>query len=111
MTSDADIHWFHDYFADVNTMQIEKMAAWFAEDVIVRFGNEPVMRGKKAALEAIGGLWTNFTSLTHAHGRIISDGAYFSGRRDRDLRPRGWPESQHSRHHHSRTPVAVWSRG
>jgi len=79
MTSDADLQWFHDYFADVDTMQIEKMATWFAEDMIVRFGNEPLMRGKQAALEAIGGLWTNFTSLSHAHGRVISDGTYFSG--------------------------------
>lgn len=79
MTIEADLRWFYDYFADVDTMQIEKMAAWFDDDVVVRFGNEPLLHGKTAALEAIAALWANFTSLSHAHGQVIGNGSYFSG--------------------------------
>lgn len=78
MVSEADLRWFYDYFTDVDTMQIEKMAAWFDEDVIVRFGNEPILHGKKHALEAITALWANFASLSHTHGRVLSNGTYFS---------------------------------
>ena len=79
MHHDPELQWFYDYFDDVDTMQIEKMAAWLDDDVIVRFGNEPILHGKPAALAAIAGLWGNFKGLSHAHGKVIGNGTYFSG--------------------------------
>lgn len=79
MNTEPDLKWYYDYFNDVDTMQIDKTAAWFADDVMVRFGNQPIMRGKSAALAGIGGLWAGFKSLRHAHGQVVSAGDYTSG--------------------------------
>ena len=79
MTTDPALQWFYDYFDDVDTMQIDKMAARLADDVVVRFGNDPIVRGKPAAVAAIAGLWENFKSLRHTHGQVVSNGDYASG--------------------------------
>ncbi len=79
MNGHPDLQWYYDYFNDVDTMQIDKMAAWLDDDVIVRFGNEPILRGKPAALAGIAGLWEGFKSLHHAHGQVMSNGNYTSG--------------------------------
>jgi hypothetical protein len=74
-----EMQWFHDYFNDVDTMQIEKMAARRAADVIIQFGNEPIMHCKRAALFAIANLWQGFKSIRHAHGQVVSHRHYTSG--------------------------------
>lgn len=79
MASAPEMQWFYDYFNDVDTMQIDKMAAWLADDVIVRFGNEPLLHGKHAALAAIAALWQGFKGIHHAHGQVVSIGEYTSG--------------------------------
>jgi hypothetical protein len=79
LSKDPGTQWYYDYFNDVDTMQIEKLAAWLNDDVIVRFGNQPLLRGKPAALSAISEFWKAFKGLHHAHGQVLSSGDYTSG--------------------------------
>ncbi len=79
MNAQPDTQWYYDYFNDVDTMNIERLAPWMNDDIVVRFGNQPVIRGKTIALAAIEGFWKGFKSLRHQHGEVVSRGNYTSG--------------------------------
>ncbi len=57
--------WVSAFFRDVDAFQIEKLDAWFAEDIDLRFANNPVITDKRTALAALGGFYSTIAGLRH----------------------------------------------
>jgi len=66
--------WAAGFFRDVDTKDIEKLAAWFAENIELRFGNAPAVHGKESAVGALRQFWTTFASLRHHRESVVANG-------------------------------------
>lgn len=66
------------FFEDVDTLDSDKLRNWFAEDVVIRFGNSPEVAGKDNAADAISGFTRNFEKMRHEFVESIeSDGKVY----------------------------------
>jgi ketosteroid isomerase-like protein len=70
--------WWKEYFADVDSMDMEKVGAWFAEDMNLRFGNAPAMQGRDTIIGSLRGFLSPFKSMKHEFGEVIesADGVF-----------------------------------
>jgi hypothetical protein len=66
--------WAGAFFRSADTFDIEQLTAWFADDVEVRFGNQPAIVGKSGAREAFAGFWSNIAGMRHAREALVSLG-------------------------------------
>ena len=71
-TSIADADWMADFFRAADTFSVSKLTAWFADDVEIRFGNAPPIRGKVAAEEAFTQFYSGLSGMRHrAESRVV----------------------------------------
>jgi ketosteroid isomerase-like protein len=70
----AKADWPAAFFRDADSLVLEKLAAWFADDVDVRFANAPSIIGKAAAKEAFQQFWSTITSMSHRREEIFING-------------------------------------
>ncbi len=57
--------WWDDYFRDVDSFNIDRLAPWFDDNVKLRFANWPEQQGKVEVLAAFTDFWTNLKGLSH----------------------------------------------
>lgn len=68
------MRWWESYYSDVDTKDIKRVEAWFTDDIILQFGNTPVILGRENAVAALGGFTAGLTSLRHCCGRAVESG-------------------------------------
>jgi SnoaL-like domain len=66
--------WVSEFFRDVDAFQIEKLDPWFADDISLRFANNPAINDKATALAALGGFFTTIKGLKHTPEAIVGSG-------------------------------------
>ena len=54
-----------EFFKDVDTLVAEKLNDWFADDIVIRFGNGPEIQGRENAVNAIRGFTGGFKKMRH----------------------------------------------
>ena len=57
-------------FNDIDKMDADKFATYLDEDVSFRFGNAPVVVGKKAVRDAVDGFFKSIKGITHEKVRM-----------------------------------------
>jgi ketosteroid isomerase-like protein len=58
--------WYLDhYLAAMDALDIERYAAFLAEDVSVAFNNAPAVAGKPAVIAMLAGYWQSFAGIEH----------------------------------------------
>lgn len=71
MLATGEQDWVADFFADTDALDIDRLAPWFTEDLEVRFGNEPTIVGKAAALECLAGFWRTIKGMEHSRHQLV----------------------------------------
>lgn len=66
--------WVNEWFRDVDAFRIEKLESWFADDIDLRFANNPAIKDKQTALEALGGFYGTIAGLSHRPEAVIGSG-------------------------------------
>jgi hypothetical protein len=66
--------WVSEFFRDVDAFKIEKLEPWFADDVDLRFANNPTINDKQTALQALGGFYSTIAGLRHESQAVIGSG-------------------------------------
>lgn len=65
--------WWMDYYSDVDSVDIERISSWFADDMRLQFANWEPLAGK----ENVRGFFANFLSriesLSHEFGRVVEN--------------------------------------
>lgn len=59
------IDWVKDYFATVDSMNMERYLANHTDDVRFRFGSTPTTIGKEPIREGLNQLWGSLESMSH----------------------------------------------
>jgi hypothetical protein len=74
------MQWWEQYYADVDSKNIDRISPWFSDDVVLRFGNAPEIQGKKGAIAVLLGFMDTFSSIRHDLGRAVqgSDEVFLS---------------------------------
>jgi hypothetical protein len=62
------------FFRSADSFDIEQLVGWFADDIEVRFGNQPMIVGKAAAREAFTGFWSSISGMRHKREALVSLG-------------------------------------
>ncbi len=71
--SDGD-DWAGAFFETADRFDIEQLVSWFADDIEVRFGNQPAINGKAQAREAFAGFWSGIAGMRHRREALVADG-------------------------------------
>ena len=66
--------WAADFFRCADSFDIEQLVGWFADDVEVRFGNQPAITGKANARAAFAGFWSSIGGMRHSRESLVSLG-------------------------------------
>lgn len=66
--------WAADFFRDADSFSLERLTAWFADDVEVRFANAPAIRGREDAVEAFRGFWSGIAGMRHRREALVLTG-------------------------------------
>ena len=70
----ADDDWTSAFFRDVDTLVVEKLIAWFAETIEVRFGNAPPIHGTTVAEQAFRQFYGSISGMRHRQEVLVSSG-------------------------------------
>ena len=70
----ADSDWPAAFFRDADSLILENLVSWFADDVDVRFANTPSIVGKAAAEEAFRQFWSTIKGMSHRRETVVMDG-------------------------------------
>lgn len=65
--------WTAEFFRDADTLDMDQLAPWFADDVQVRFGNAPPANGKAEAVAGLQRFWTMITKMRHIPALLLGD--------------------------------------
>lgn len=66
--------WVADFFRAADTFQLERLTEWFADDIEVRFGNAPVIKGKADATDAFHAFWETIDGMRHERESLVVAG-------------------------------------
>ena len=66
--------WVADFFRDADTVDIAKLAAWFADDIELRFANNPAIQGKATAVDVMGQFYGSIAAMRHEAESLLLDG-------------------------------------
>lgn len=66
--------WPAAFFADADSLDLDRLASWFAPEVDVRFANAPPIVGHGPAREAFAQFWSNITGMAHRREALVLDG-------------------------------------
>jgi ketosteroid isomerase-like protein len=66
--------WPGDFFRDADSLELDKLVAWFADDVDVRFANAPSIIGKANAEQAFKDFWSTISGMSHRRETVVFDG-------------------------------------
>ena len=66
--------WWLDFFADLDSLDTARAAAWYADDIELRAGNGPTFHGKQAAAEALAQVCSQLKGLKHEVENVVTSG-------------------------------------
>lgn len=66
--------WPAEFFRDADRLELPGLVAWFSDDIEVRFGNAPAIRGKAAAEEAFRSFWSSIAGMRHLRECLVVEG-------------------------------------
>jgi ketosteroid isomerase-like protein len=61
----SNTDWVKDYYAAVDSMNMEKYLSFHTDDIKFRFGSNPTTTGKDAVVQGLSQLWGALESLSH----------------------------------------------
>ena len=61
--SDEGWAWYQDYLTALDAYDLDAYSSFLAEDVEIRFNNDPPLTGLAAAREGLGGFWASITGM------------------------------------------------
>jgi ketosteroid isomerase-like protein len=61
----ATTDWAREYYAAVDSMNMEKYLAYHTDDVKFRFGSTPTSTGKEPVIQGLNQLWSGLESMRH----------------------------------------------
>ena len=67
----AGIQWVADFFRVVDTVDIDKLSAWFADDIELRFANNPPITDKGTALHVMTEFYGSIAGMKHESEIIV----------------------------------------
>ena len=70
----SDTSWVKDYYATVDSMNMEKYLAYHTDNVKLRFGSTPTTEGKAAVEEGLNHLWDALDSMKHTMTGVWQEG-------------------------------------
>ena len=65
------LEWVDDFFRDVDTVQIDKLAPWFADDINLRFANNPVIKDKQTAVHVLSEFFSSIAGMKHETETLV----------------------------------------
>lgn len=65
--------WIAEYFAMVDTRDLDEFLTWYADDASFRFANQPPAKGKAAIRAALEQFYAQITSMRHERTGLWSD--------------------------------------
>jgi len=72
--NDEAAAWVFELYADVDAMHRDRIGPWLAPDYETRLGNNPVVRGKAAALANSERFWKTIRGMRHTIEDVVVDG-------------------------------------
>lgn len=79
MTGTNDTRWWFEHFEGVDARDMDRWFAGLSDDVVVRFSNWPVIRGKAALKSHVIEFNKLFVTISHKHGQLFTDGNLAAG--------------------------------
>lgn len=61
--SDDGWRWYQDYLAALDAYDLDRYAAFLADDVSIQFNNDEPMTGRQSATAGLGGFWAAVTGM------------------------------------------------
>lgn len=63
--------WPAEFFRDADSLVLDRLVGWFADDVDVRFANAPSIIGKANAAQAFKEFWSTIKGMSHRRETVI----------------------------------------
>lgn len=76
--SEAGFDWYRSYLEAMDGLDIDRYAAFLAEDCVMQMNNEPPVTGKAAIVAGLTGYWQSFASIEHDLLNIYGDDGRFA---------------------------------
>ena len=70
--------WVACFYKDADLVDIDKLCAWFAEDIDLRFANNPPITDKTTATSVMKEFYNSITAMKHERLEIIGEGNIYS---------------------------------
>ena len=68
------VQWVDDFFRDADLVDIDRLAAWFADDIDLRFANNPPIQDKPTAVHVMGEFYKSIAAMSHAPVAATGEG-------------------------------------
>ena len=68
-------HWVTAFYRDADLVDIDRLAAWFADDIDLRFANNPPIRDKQTAVSVMSEFYASIAGMKHVRENLFLDGA------------------------------------
>lgn len=65
------LNWVGDFFRDVDAVDISRLADWLADDINLRFGNNPVVTEKDTAVKVLGAFYDSIAGMQHVRENLV----------------------------------------
>lgn len=66
--------WAADFFRDADLVEIDKLASWFADDIELRFANNPPITDKGTAIAVMGDFYKSISGMRHERVTVVREG-------------------------------------
>ncbi len=72
-SSTSDINqWLADFFADADLVDVDKLVAWFADDIELRFANNPPINDKLTARQVMAEFYNSIAGMRHVPEEVVA---------------------------------------
>jgi hypothetical protein len=66
--------WVSEFYRDADQVDITKLGRWFADDIDLRFANNPKIDNKMDAIATLGAFFTSISAMRHVCENLLLDG-------------------------------------
>src|SRR4051812_30548204 len=66
--------WWVEFFRVMDTLDLDRVVAWYGDDIELRVGNEPAFLGKETASAALAYVFAQARSVGHELGTVMTSG-------------------------------------
>ncbi len=65
--------WYEQYFRCVDSMKMDDVVAFFADDIELVFGNGPSVKGRDQVRTLLSGFWKSIVGIKHQVSHVFED--------------------------------------